>query len=165
MARVPGEEIERIKREIDLVALVRVKGVELKNHGENLIGHCPFHDDRTPSLVVTPAKNLWHCMGACQTGGSVIDWVMKCEGVGFRHAVEILRSGDAKVIFTPKIGPRAATVPKLASPVKLEGDEQASLNEVIEFYHETLLKSPECLAYLEKRGIKDEEMICRISAI
>ena len=38
--------------------------------------------------MITPAKNLWHCLGACQQGGTVIDWVMKAEGVSFRHAVE-----------------------------------------------------------------------------
>jgi len=38
-----------------------------------------IHDDREPSLVITPAKNLWHCLGACQAGGSVIDWVMRAE--------------------------------------------------------------------------------------
>ena len=160
MARIPEAVIEELKRQVDLVALVQSKGVELKKHGANdLVGHCPFHDDRTPSLVVTPEKNLWHCMGACQMGGSVVDWVMKCEGVSFRHAVELLRAGDPKVILSPKIGPRQATVPKLPSPVALEADEQASLNQVIEFYHETLLKSPECLAYLEKRGIKNDEAI------
>jgi DNA primase len=53
---------------------------------------CPFHDDREPSLVVSPKKNLWHCLGACQAGGTVIDWVMKAEGVSFRHAVELLRA-------------------------------------------------------------------------
>ena len=42
--------------------------------------------------MVTPAKNLWHCLGACQAGGTVIDWVMKAEGVCFRHAVELLQN-------------------------------------------------------------------------
>jgi DNA primase len=36
-------------------------------------------------LLITPAKNLWHCLGACQSGGTLIDWVMKAEGVSFRH--------------------------------------------------------------------------------
>jgi len=65
MARIPKEEIERLKRETDLAALVRASGVELAPHGANgdLIGRCPLHDDRTPSLVVTPAKGLWHCLG------------------------------------------------------------------------------------------------------
>jgi DNA primase len=43
------------------------------------VGQCPFHEDRTPSLVISPEKNLWHCMGAYQAGGSVIDWVMRAE--------------------------------------------------------------------------------------
>ena len=42
--------------------------------------------------MITPQKNLWHCLGACQQGGSVIDWVMKSRSVSFRHAVEILRA-------------------------------------------------------------------------
>ena len=56
------------------------RGVVLTPHGADLIGRCPFHDDHEPSLVITPAKNLWHCLGACQRGGSVIDWVMQAEG-------------------------------------------------------------------------------------
>src|SRR6478609_11284491 len=93
MARIPESEIERLKSQISLQRLAEAKGVKLKQHGENLLGLCPFHDDREPSLVITPSKNLWHCLGACQTGGTVIDWVMKAEGVRFRHAVELLREG------------------------------------------------------------------------
>ena len=51
--------------------------MELRCHGANLVGRCPFHDDQGPSLVVTPSKNLWHSLGACQAGGSVIDWVVR----------------------------------------------------------------------------------------
>jgi DNA primase len=58
-------------------------GIELQRHGADLIGRCPLHEDRTPSLVVSPEKNLWHCLGACQTGGAVIDWVMKMRRVSF----------------------------------------------------------------------------------
>ena len=91
MARIPEPEIERLKREVSLERLVEGRGVELKPHGADLIGRCPFHDDHEPSLVVSPKRNLWHCLGACQAGGSVIDWVMRAEGVSFRHAVELLR--------------------------------------------------------------------------
>jgi len=54
----PGAEIERLKAEISLERLAEARGVKLKRHGADLIGQCPFHDDRTPSLVISPEKNL-----------------------------------------------------------------------------------------------------------
>ena len=77
MPRIPSADIERLKQTIALERLAEARGVELKRHGAELIGRCPFHDDKTPSLVITPAKNLWHCLGACQAGGTVIDWVIR----------------------------------------------------------------------------------------
>ena len=71
--KIADEEIARIKREVSLVQLVESFGVKLSGHGDNLMGLCPLHNDREPSLVISPAKSLWHCLGACQTGGSVID--------------------------------------------------------------------------------------------
>ena len=81
MARIPDEVIDRLKAEVSLERLVEARGVVLARHGADLLGLCPFHDDREPSLVVSQAKNLWHCLGECQAGGSVIDWVMRAEGV------------------------------------------------------------------------------------
>jgi DNA primase len=78
--------VERLKTEVSVQRLAEARGVVLEKRGADLHGRCPFHDDRTPSLVITPAKNLWHCLGACQTGGSVIDWVMKAEGGSDRTA-------------------------------------------------------------------------------
>jgi len=60
MARIPEAEIERLKREISLQRLVESAGVALVRHGADLHGLCPFHEDVGPSLVVSPAKNLWH---------------------------------------------------------------------------------------------------------
>ena len=82
-----------MKREVPVERPAAARGVVLKPHGKDLIGLCPFHDDREPSLVITPEKNLWHCLGACKAGGSAIDWVMRAEGISFRHAVELLRAG------------------------------------------------------------------------
>ena len=84
MARFSDDMINRIKNEVSLIRLVESSGVELKPHGKDFIGRCPFHNDKTPSLVVSPETNLWHCLGACQIGGSVIDWVIKTQGVSFR---------------------------------------------------------------------------------
>lgn len=80
MARVPEDEIARIKSGISVARLAEAAGVALRTQGQDLVGCCPFHDDSTPSLVITPASNLWHCLGACQAGGSVVDWVMRAHG-------------------------------------------------------------------------------------
>ena len=115
MARVPEAEIERLKAEVPLASLAEAAGVVLVRTGADLTGRCPFHEDDNPSLVISPGKNLWHCLGACQAGGSVIDWVMRAEGVSFRHAVELLRGG------VPAVGsgtaPKRSTVRRLAPPV------------------------------------------------
>ncbi|HLM52322.1 MAG TPA: toprim domain-containing protein, partial [Pseudoxanthomonas sp.] len=154
--------------------LVEAKGVALALHGADLHGRCPFHEDRTPSLVVSPAKNLWHCLGACRIGGGPIDWVMKAEGVSFRHAVELLREaqGGASAASAGRAGAahdaplseavvRQATVRKLSLPVAAEADDAALLGQVMGYYHNTLKQSPEALAYLDQRGIGSEEAIDR----
>jgi len=66
--------------------------------------------------VISPQKNLWYCLGACQCGGSVIDWVMKADGVSFRHAVELLRQDAAGVVDSAPVV-KHATVRKLAAPL------------------------------------------------
>jgi len=90
MPRIPDTDLERLKNEVSVERLVEASGVELKKAGKDMLGRCPFHDDAAASLVVTAAKNLWHCFG-CQVGGGPIDWVMKSRGVSFRHAVELLK--------------------------------------------------------------------------
>ncbi len=101
MPRIPEEQIERIKKETDLAALVRSRGIELKKHGErNLIGCCPFHDDHDPSFVVTPAKGLFHCLG-CGSAGNAIQFVERFDGISFRHAFELLNDGPAAFTAPP----------------------------------------------------------------
>jgi hypothetical protein len=158
MARIPDHELEHLKSTVSVQRLVEAKGVALVRHGADLHGCCPFHDDRTPSLVVSPAKNLWHCLGACQIGGSAIDWVMKAEGVSFRHAVELLR-GDAPLTAGHVV--KQATVRKLTAPVDVDADDAALLAQVIDYYHQTLKQSPEALAYLQQRGIASDDAIDR----
>jgi DNA primase catalytic core len=136
--------------------------VVLRKRGEELIGLCPFHEDHDPSLVVNPEKNLWHCLGACQAGGSVIDWVMKAEGVSFRHAVELLRKDYSPLGVTSAISQKVSkmsTVTKLKSVVTKDGDEQERLRQVLNYYTESLKQSPEALDYLAKRGIDSGDAI------
>ena len=64
MPRILETEIERIKQQTDLAALVRARGVELHKHGsKDFSGKCPFHQDDQPSFIVSPEKGLYHCMG------------------------------------------------------------------------------------------------------
>ncbi len=176
MPRVPQSEIERLKTEVSLIRVAEASGVKLERRGKDFVGRCPFHEDRTPSFVVSPEKNLWNCLGACGTGGDAIAFVMRREGVSFRHAVELLR-GDAPA--------RGAGAPADAEPVKIAqrsraqklapldaevfglpafaggADDRALLNRVAGFYHETLKASPEARAYLKKRGLDDAALIER----
>jgi DNA primase catalytic core len=155
MARIPPDELERLKAGVSVERLVEASGVALKAVGQDLHGHCPFHEDREASLVVTPAKNLWHCFG-CQIGGGPIDWMMKSKGVSFRHAVELLREGE---IDLPAA--KHGTVRALVTPVRFDADDAALLVETISYYHERLKQSPEALRYLTKRGINDQALIER----
>lgn len=156
MARIPQSEIERLKSEVSVERLVEGSGVALRRAGKDMLGKCPFHEDREASLVVTPAKNLWHCFG-CQIGGGPIDWAMKTQGVSFRHAVELLRTDSPLAASVVKVG----TVRKLPPPVALDADDGRLLAQVVSYYHETLKDSPEALAYLKGRGLDSAELVER----
>ncbi len=160
MARIADAEIERLKAEVSLVRLVESSGVKLVKRGTDMMGCCPFHDDDSPSLSVSPVKNLFRCFG-CNVGGGPIDWVMKREGVSFRHAVELLRDGAPLDAPSLSSSPVRATVRKLAAPVAFDADDQALLAQVVDYYHETLKQSPEALAYLAARGLVHPELIDR----
>jgi DNA primase len=146
MARIPDEELERLKAQVSVERLVEGSGVALKAAGKDLLGRCPFHEDREASLVVTPSKNLWHCFG-CQIGGGPIDWLMKAKGVSFRHAVELLREGT---LAMPAVSRGRIRV--LPPPVRLDADDQALLAQAIDYYHERLKQTPEALAYLNSNS-------------
>ena len=88
-----------------------------------------------------------------------LDWVMKTQGVSFRHAVELLRAehpslaaGNAHVV-------RKGTTAKLEAPITQDADDQETLRGVVEFYHNTLKESPEAMRYLQSRGLTHSEMV------
>lgn len=171
MARIPDAELARLKAEVSVQRLVEGCGVELRKQGRDLVGCCPFHDDDFPSLVVTPAKNLWHCLGACKRGGGPIDWVMTAQGVSFRHAVELLReSAPSLSVIASTSGTRwagqsgpvarseTAKLPAIAAP---DAEDQELLNRVVGYYAERLAASEAAQAFLGKRCINDHEAVER----
>lgn len=158
MARIAESELERIKQTVDLAALVRSRGVELKKHGSrDLIGRCPFHEEATASFVVSPQKRLFHCMG-CGVAGNVIQFVEKFDGVSFRHAFELLAGGAA---FDAPAEKRTlkTTVPKLEAPLDFAAEDAALLRQAVDYYHERLMNAATGAAareYLKRRGLDDE---------
>lgn len=161
MARIADSEVDRLKAEVSLVRLIESAGVKLVRRGKDeLLGCCPFHEDGTPSLSVSVSKNLFHCFG-CHAAGGVIDWVMKREGVSFRHAVELLRDGAPLDTPASASSPVRATVRKLAAPVAFDADDAALLGQVVDYYHETLKASAEGLEYLRSRGLDHPELLAR----
>src|ERR1700678_3218554 len=166
MARIPDEALERLKREVSLARLIEAQGVKLISQGKDLACRCPWHEeDDTPSCIVSPKTNLWHCFG-CDAGGSVIDWVMRTHKVSFRHACELLAKQHPALAAAPSANAAQPTTVKLsagklrtAQSFSLAAGDQELLDQVIDFYHTTLKSSPEALEYLEKRGLGSMELI------
>jgi DNA primase catalytic core len=165
MARIPDEELEGLKRGTDLAALVRSKGVELKKHGaKDLCGLSPFTDEKTASFIVTPSKNLWHCMSSGK-GGSVIDFVMQYDGVSFREAVELLKSKSPTLYKSA--GPvKKSTVPKLTCPIDLSSEalakeDQTLFSQVLDYYGERLKENKLAVDYLKRRGLWHKQALKR----
>ena len=158
MARIPDADLERLKAEVSVERLVEAAGIALTKSGKDRLGKCPFHEDGEPSLRVTPEKNLWHCFG-CGTGGGPIDWVMRMQGISFRHAVERLKADLSLAAEPASALVKRSSTRVLPPPVAFDADDQALLNQTVAYYHETLKASPEALDYLKARGIHHPEAI------
>ncbi|MDM8824789.1 DNA primase [Escherichia coli] len=154
MARIPEAELQHLKAAVALVAVVQAQGRQLVKKGKDFTTLCPFHDEKTPSCVISPEKNLYHCFG-CNAGGSVLNWVMQTEKLSLRKAAERLKA---------ELGDNPAVVPLVTrdEPEIFADDEagrQKLLGRVVEFYHHTLLNAPEAVAYLEKRRLNHPELV------
>ncbi len=142
--------LDDIKSRLDLIELVQ-SYIRLQKAGVNWRALCPFHSEKTPSFVVSPARQIWHCFG-CGKGGTHIDFVMEIEGLEFRDALELL-AGRAGIQLRRED-------PKLRS-------ERTRLYQIVEdaarIFESTLHSardpsvrvSPQ-LVYLKKRGLADE---------
>lgn len=82
-------DLEQIKQKVDIVAFIS-EYMPLKKTGANFKGLCPFHNEKTPSFVVSPERQIWHCFGGCNDGGDVFKFLMKIENIDFPEALKIL---------------------------------------------------------------------------
>ncbi len=137
---------EEIKSRLDIVDIIR-DYIPLKAAGVNFRARCPFHNEKTPSFMISPEKQIWHCFG-CGKGGDMFAFVMEMEGVDFAGALRIL-APKAGVALTKQD-------PKLTS-------EKNRILDILDlsrrYYHKVLLESKSAssgLVYLKKRGLSDE---------
>jgi len=146
-------QIDEIKARIDIVDLIG-ESVKLRRTGKNYAGLCPFHNEKTPSFMVSPDRQTWRCFGQCNEGGDIFRFVMKKEGWDFREALEFLanRAGVTLEAY------RAEKPEEKEAHARL----RTLLEEAVEFYRHQLLQSEvgkEALAYLlEKRKLTNQTL-------
>lgn len=139
--------IEEIKRKIDIVEYLGGY-LTLKKAGRNFKANCPFHREKTPSFVISPERQIWHCFGACQEGGDIVKFLMKWENLTFIEAVrELAEKAGVKI--------KRFDVEDQAWKKK---DRLVSLNQMAaEFFSYVLHKTKfgkKAIDYLEKRKLK-----------
>ncbi|MBI3995980.1 MAG: DNA primase [Nitrospirae bacterium] len=142
--------IQRVRQESDILEWVS-RHVSLRKAGQNWVGLCPFHAEKTPSFTVSPGKQVYHCFG-CGVGGDVIGFLMKIDGVGFPQAMTVL----AERLGIPVLPQRTGE----ASHADHIREELYRIHrDAADYYHALLIESPEAQrarAYLQERGISDQ---------
>ena len=86
MARLSQELIDQVRQSVDIADVIS-QDVQLQRQGKNLVGHCPFHEDNTPSFSVSEQKQFFYCF-SCHRSGSVFDFLMELHHLSFPQAVE-----------------------------------------------------------------------------
>ena len=98
---IDERSIEALLNRVDIVDVVS-RHVELKRKGSIWQACCPFHNERTPSFIVNPTRNTWHCFGACSEGGNAISFLMKMCNMSFPEAVKELDGRAVLVLAGPE---------------------------------------------------------------
>jgi DNA primase len=153
MALLSDESVERVRETADIAEVIGAH-TDLKRAGVQLMGLCPFHDERSPSFSVDPQKNLYHCFG-CGVGGDVIKFVMEKEGLGFVEAVEILADRYGVELEREREDPQAEQ--RRAHRRRLE----QLLDRAAGYYVKSLWESSEggkARAYLAGRGLSEDAL-------
>lgn len=137
--------VEEIKARLDIADFIGTY-VQLKRAGANFKANCPFHNEKTPSFMVSRAKQFWYCFGACGEGGDIFKFVMKMEGLEFPEALKIL--ADKAGITLPKYNKQTESKKNTLRSI---------VNAATDFYAKQLQETHgvAALKYLKERGLSE----------
>ena len=150
MPSVKQDAVQEIKDRLDLVDLIS-EHLRLQKAGRDLKGLCPFHQEKTPSLYVSPEKQLWHCYG-CQKGGDHFTFIQDIEHVDFRGALRLLAEKTGVVLEESPGAGRQRELKRTISRLNLLAAQ---------YFHHILLENPagqRALIQLESRGVTRASM-------
>lgn len=136
--------VQEIKDRLDIVDFIR-SYIPLTPAGKNLKALCPFHREKTPSFMVSPERQMWHCFGSCGEGGDIFKFLMKYENLEFYEALKIL--AEKAGVELKKISP---------AEHKQFGILYDISQSAKDFFKKQLEQSTETLNYLKERGLKKE---------
>lgn len=148
MSKINDDIIEQIRAAADIVTLIG-EDIALRRQGVNYVGLCPFHGDRTPSLVVSPSKKIYKCF-ACGEGGSIITWYQKVHGMSFPEAVRAV--GKRCGIEVPEV----ERTPEEELHEKQREAVRAVLTETEAIFAANLTLNDQAKQYLQQRGVTQD---------
>jgi len=138
-----SDQVQEIKERLNIVDVISAY-LRLQKAGVNYKALCPFHNEKTPSFMVSLSRQNWHCFG-CGEGGDIFTFIQKIEGMEFPEALKILAE-------------KAGVILKYDNP-KLRSEKERAYEiceKAAQFFSLTLNNANIILDYLHKRGLKDK---------
>ncbi|MGJ7921401.1 DNA primase [Neobacillus sp. LXY-4] len=149
---IAEEKINQIRQSVDIVDVIS-EYIQLKKHGRNYFGLCPFHGESTPSFSVSPDKQIYHCFG-CKAGGNVFSFLMEKDGLTFvEAAMKLAERANIELEIQTNVP---------AKSISKDFQQMLDAHDLLrKFYHHLLVNTKdgqEALEYLLKRGFTNESI-------
>jgi len=144
---IPDSFKRDLLNRVDIVDIIQ-RHLQLKKAGANYSACCPFHNEKSPSFTVSPAKQFYHCFG-CGAHGDAIGFLMEYSGLGYIDAIKELAAGAGMAM--PEFEPRFGKKKEEAVP-----DLYAIMQRATHYYREQLKASPRAIEYLKRRGLSGQ---------
>ncbi|MBU1558324.1 MAG: DNA primase, partial [Gammaproteobacteria bacterium] len=145
--RLPQSFIDEVLSRVDILSIIESR-VPLKKSGANYSACCPFHQEKTPSFMVSPSKQIFHCFG-CGKGGTAISFLMEYEHLNFMEVIELLAAQTGLELPKEHVGYKKT-------------DEQQQLYQLMRqaaaYFYKQRGQSETVMRYIKQRGLTDDIM-------